>query len=146
MYSHTHTLVVACLAATSITIRFVMFIIVIIIIIKSTRLDSIDYKSSQRGVARGGGRGEHPLAKSIECYKWLKNLWALRSHDKHPTPSPIFLSLSHSFSPLPANPMPNPTPWRGACATCAQTLSLSPTLSLSIPFSLFWLPVIVCDL
>lgn len=34
-----------------------MFIIVIIIIIKSTRLDSIDYKSAQRGVDTGGGRG-----------------------------------------------------------------------------------------
>lgn len=36
-----------------------MFIIVIIIIIKSTRLDSIDYKSTQRGVYvyTGGGRG-----------------------------------------------------------------------------------------
>lgn len=80
-----------------------MFIIVIIIIIKSTRLDSIDYKSAQRGVARGGGRGEHPLAKSIECYKWLKNLWALRSHDKHPTPFPSpspSLTLSLPFSRL----------------------------------------------
>lgn len=110
-----------------------MFIIVIIIIIKSTRLDSIDYKSSQRGVDTRGGRGEHPLAKSIECYKWLKNLWALRSHDKHPTPSP---SPSLTLSLLSRLTLCLTRPRGVAHAQRVHKHFPSPLLSLSLGFPL----------
>lgn len=118
-----------------------MFIIVIIIIIKSTRLDSIDYKSAQRGVARGGGRGEHSLAKSIECYKWLKNLWALRSHDKHPTPSPspsstLTLSLLSRLTLCLTRPRGVAHAQRVHKHFSSPLLSLSPSLSLSSGFPL----------
>lgn len=126
---------VACGSATSITIRFVMFIIVIviIIIIKSTRLTINQRKGVQRGKARGAPWT--PFGESIECYKWLKNLWALRSHDRHPAP---FLSLSRVTLCL--------TLPRGVAHVqrVHNTFPLIPSPSLSLLFDLYKICSIFC--